>query len=86
MNYFWFNQTLSKSIEEPRFHHQLLPNYIRLVKGYLISPAIQEGLKRLGHTFKTFSTDAMVQAVAISPDGKLYGKADPRKHSWAAGF
>lgn len=85
MNYFWFNQTLTKAVEEPRFHHQLLPNFLRIERVRPISLVVQEGLKKLGHNITEFSS-AVVQAAAISPDGKLYGKADPRKGSWAAGF
>lgn len=85
MNYFWFNQTLTKAVEEPRFHHQLLPNFLRIERVRPISLAVQEGLKELGHNITEFSS-AVVQAAATSPDGKLYGKADPRKGSWAAGF
>lgn len=85
MNYFWFNQTLTKAVEEPRFHHQLLPNFLRIERIRPISLAVQEGLKRLGHNITEFSS-AVVQAAAVSPDGKRYGKADPRKGSWAAGF
>ena len=85
MNYFWFNQTLTKAVEESRFHHQLLPNFLRIERVRPISLAVQEGLKELGHNITEFSS-AVVQAAATSPDGKLYGKADPRKGSWAAGF
>ena len=86
MNYLWFNQTLSQSVVEPRLHHQLLPMYVRVDEDYPMPLAIQEGLKRLGHVVKDVFGYAVVQAAATNPDGKLYGKADPRKHSWAAGF
>jgi len=55
-------------------------------KDYSMPLAIQEGLKRLGHAVRELSGFAVVQAAATNPNGKLYGKADPRKHSWAAGF
>ena len=86
MNYLWFNRTLSQSVVEPRLHHQLLPMYIRMDKYYSMPLSIQEGLQRLGHEVKNITGYAVVQAAATNPDGKLYGKADPRKHSWAAGF
>ena len=86
MNYLWFNRTLPQAVVEPRLHHQLLPMYIRLEKDTPMSLPIQEGLKRLGHEIKILPGFAAVQAAATHPDGKLYGKADPRKQSWAAGF
>ena len=86
MNYFWFNRNLSEAVVEPRLHHQLLPNYIRIDKDYQMPLAIQAGLQSLGHEVKNMSFYAVVQAAATSADGKLYGKADPRKKSFAAGF
>ena len=86
MNYLWFNRTLSEAVVEPRLHHQLLPDYIRIDKDYPMPLNIQAGLKRLGHEIEIIPGFAVVQATATNPDGKLYGKADPRKHSWAAGF
>ena len=86
MNYLWFNRTLPQAVVEPRLHHQLLPMYIRIDKDYPMPLAIQEGLQRLGHEVKKVTGYAVVQAAATNPDGKLYGKADPRKKSWAAGF
>ena len=86
MNYLWFNRNLSEAVVEPRLHHQLLPNYIRLDKDYQMPLAIQAGLRGLGHEVRNVTGYAVVQAAATSADGKLYGKADPRKNSFAAGF
>ena len=86
MNYLWFNHTLSQSVEEPRFHHQLMPMYIRLVKDHPLPQAIQDGLRRLGHVVKLKSGFATVQAAATNKNGDLWGKADPNKYGWPAGF
>lgn len=86
MNYLWFNRNLSEAVVEPRVHHQLLPMYIRMEKDGPMPPAIQAGLRGLGHEVRSLSGISVVQAAATSADGKLYGKADPRKKSYAAGF
>ena len=86
MNYLWFNRTLSQAVLEPRLHHQLRPMEVRIDKGSPMPLSIQEGLRGLGHKVVAKSGNAVVQAAATNLDGKLYGKADPRKHSWAAGF
>ena len=86
MNYLWFNRTLSQAILEPRLHHQLLPMEVRVDKSSPMPLVIQEGLRKLGHKIAVKPGYAVVQAVATSYDGKLYGKADPKKYSWAAGF
>ena len=37
INYLWFNRTLARSAEEPRFHHQLMPMYIRIDKDLVVT-------------------------------------------------
>lgn len=86
MNYLWFNRNLTQAVVEPRLHHQLVPNVIRIYQNYSIPFDLQKGLERLGHNLANISSFTAVQAVATSADGKLYGKADPRKGSYAAGF
>lgn len=86
MNYLWFDRNLTQAVVEPRLHHQLVPNEIRTYKNSQIPLDLQNGLKRLGHKLTEISSFTAVQAVATSADGKLYGKADPRKSSYAAGF
>ena len=60
--------------------------YIRMDKKCSMPLGIQEGLQRLGHVVRNKRGYAVVQVAATNPDGKLYGKADPRKNSWAAVF
>jgi gamma-glutamyltranspeptidase len=86
MNYLWFKRTLSQSVVDPRLHHQLMPMYIRVDRSYPLPQAIIDGLKRLGHTVKKKSGFAVVQAVGKEKNGLLYGKGDPKKGTWAAGF
>ena len=86
MNYLWFDRNLTQAVVEPRLHHQLVPNEIRIYKNSQIPLDLQNGLKGLGHKLAEISSFTAVQAVATSADGKLYGKADPRKSSYAAGF
>ena len=86
MNYLWFDRNLTQAVVEPRLHHQLVPNKIRIYKNSQIPLDLQNGLRRLGHKLTEISSFTAVQAVATGADGKLYGKADPRKSSYAAGF
>ena len=86
MSKLWFGRTLSEAVDEPRLHHQLLPPRIFLEPKdpYILSEAIQEGLRSRGHPIKPGGT-SVVQAVSREKDGKLFGKSDPRKHGWPAG-
>ncbi|XP_020894577.1 glutathione hydrolase 1 proenzyme isoform X2 [Exaiptasia diaphana] len=86
MNFLWFNRTLSQSVTDPRIHHQLMPMYIRVDRDYPISQEIIDGLERLGHDVRKISGFAVVQATAKDKDGLLFGKSDPRKGGWAAGY
>ena len=86
MNYLWFNRNLTQAVVDPRLHHQLIPNEISINENYPIPFNIQAGLIELGHKIVNTTSFTAVQAVATSTDGKLYGKADPRKGSYAAGF
>lgn len=87
MDKMWFNKTLLTSVKEPRLHHQWIPDEIAIerVDPYILSQPIQDGLRALGHRIVKKS-NAVVQAVSREEDGSIYGVADPRKYSWAAGY
>lgn len=85
MNYMWFGRSLSQSVDDPRLHHQLVPMYIQTDAVFPFNATILQGLKDLGHQInKTFI--AVVQAVIKNDDDLLYGKCDPRKGGYPAGF
>ena len=86
MNYLWFNLTLAQSVDEPRLHHQLEPMLAQIFKENPLPQAIQDGLKRLGHSVKLESEFASIQATAMSSDGSLWGKSDTNDYGWAAGY
>lgn len=81
----WFGRTLSQSVDDPRLHHQLVPMYISPDGVYQFDPNIIQGLKNIGHLFNSTSI-AIVQAVIKTDDDLLYGKCDPRKGGYPAGF
>jgi gamma-glutamyltranspeptidase len=60
--------------------------YIKTDKTYPMPQPIIDGLRRIGHEVRVLGGFSVVQAVAKERDGMLYGKADPRKGGWAAGF
>ena len=88
MNYLWFGMNIQDSVQHPRLHHQLVPTYIRVEKKpkYRMKQAILDGLKKLGHTYKSFTGSSTVQAIAVDAQDRIYAFSDPRKYGRAAGY
>lgn len=72
-----FGMPLDQAVQAKRFHHQWLPDQILIEKG-TISDSTKIALKNLGHSFKEIERMAVVKAIMIGEDGKLYGAGDPR--------
>ena len=87
MNKLWFGLNVSKAIDSPRFHDQLLPNYTAIEKiPYKLDKTIVTKLHDLGHVTKVESIYCVVQAASKETNGEIYGKSDPRKGGYPAGF
>ncbi len=72
------------AVASPRFHHQWLPDYIRIEQGF--SPDTLKILKDKGHDIKQKSSMGAIQSLMVR-DGVFYGGADPRRStSSAKGF
>ncbi len=78
-----FNMDLQPAVDFPRFHHQWMPDELRMEDGF--SPRAIEGLKKRGHRIKFVSP--MGRAMAIRRDGDwLVGAADSRSEGTARGY
>jgi gamma-glutamyltranspeptidase/glutathione hydrolase/leukotriene-C4 hydrolase len=88
MNHLWFGLNLQDSVEHARLHHQLVPTFIRVEKTskYRMKQAVLDGLKKLGHTYKFFTSSSTVQAIAVDEEGRIHAVSDPRKYGRAAGY
>lgn len=78
-----YQQPLEDAVGGRRFHHQWRPNCVTYEKG--LDEKIVHGLRDLGHNVEEIETGGRTQAIAIGPDGKLVGVADPRADGTAAG-
>lgn len=77
-------QSLAEAVAAPRFHHQHLPDRIRLERG-AFSEDVREALRAKGHALDTDGMLGLVHAIAFERDGTLTGVADPRGYGHAAG-
>jgi gamma-glutamyltranspeptidase/glutathione hydrolase len=71
--------------EQPRFHHQWLPDVIYLEQGGFDINVTQE-LIRYGHTIKECEPFSDLQAVFIDGSGSMTAASDPRKRGVAGGY
>jgi len=77
--------TMQEAVALPRFHHQWLPDTVRMEAG-AFSPADSLALVRMGHAFKLKHAIGRADAVLVRGDGKLEGGADPRGDDNAGGY
>ena len=72
-----YGMNVAEATNAPRFHHQWLPDELRVEKGF--SPDTLKLLEAKGQ--KVALKEAMMgstQSIMVGPDGELYGASDPR--------
>ncbi|GAA6015516.1 hypothetical protein JCM11491_004379 [Sporobolomyces phaffii] len=78
---------VANAIEQPRVHHQLLPDYVTVESGY--RPDLLDELHSRGHNLTLFDVNvgiSEVQAVVKDRDGKFWASSDSRKNGVPAAF
>ncbi|MCT4712140.1 gamma-glutamyltransferase [Enterobacteriaceae bacterium H11S18] len=71
-----FGMNVAEATNAPRFHHQWLPDELRVEKGF--SPDTLKLLGEKGQKVVVKEAMGSTQSIMIAPDGKLYGASDPR--------
>ncbi|KAJ2549259.1 hypothetical protein EV175_004512 [Coemansia sp. RSA 1933] len=80
-----FGMRLDRAIDNPRLHHQLMPN--QLMVDPLFPSSLTHALSAFGHDIEPLKrTSSVVQAVQKLPDGLIHAVSDARKHGVAAGY
>lgn len=72
-----YGMALDKAIQQPRFHHQWLPDSVLLEPG-AFDESTQTKLESMGHGFKTVKEIGKLKAIHKLPNGHLHAAADPR--------
>ena len=79
-----FKMNLRQAVDFPRFHHQWLPDELRLEE-HGFSPDTVELLKKRRHKVKSVDKMGRVMAIQVKGEG-LLGAADARSEGVARGF
>ncbi len=73
-----FHMNASDALASPRFHHQWLPDVIRVEEAFASNENRLKQLRSMGHTIEQVKTIGNAILLIQREDGSLDGAADPR--------
>ena len=87
LNVYEFNMSMQQAVDAPRFHHQWLPDVVKVEATSFDTKTIKE-LENKGYVidYKNALSIGKVDAILVLPDGSLEAGADKRGDDTAVGF
>ena len=84
MQNLWLDKNIKEAIDEPRFHHQLLPMHILAEEA--VSKEVSGYLEKVGHKIVPWTArKSIIQGIAVK-DGIITANYDARKAGQVSGF
>ena len=87
LNVYEFNMSMQQAVDAPRFHHQWLPDVVKVEATSFDAKTIKD-LENKGYVidYKNPSSIGTVDAILVLPDGSFEAGADKRGDDTAVGF
>ncbi len=80
-----YGMDIQQAVNAPRFHHQWMPDALRLERGF--SPDTMKLLENMGHRITTRGYWGEAECIMVDPkSGERLGAPDPRSDSKALGY
>ena len=80
-----FREDIQRAVNAPRFHHQWMPDELRVEAGQL-SPDTLAALEKMGHKIKRTGPWGDAECIAIDKNGERLGASDARNGGSAVGW
>ncbi|MEO6611755.1 MAG: gamma-glutamyltransferase [Chitinophagaceae bacterium] len=76
VNILEFNLSTEEAVNQPKFHHQWLPDTLEVEKGF--PEPVKESLKKMGYALKQRSAIGRTEVIKVLADGRFEAVADKR--------